>query len=355
MTENNNRSVAKKELTIAILNWNGAILLNKYLPSVIRNTPPEKAEIVVIDNGSTDNSIELLENKFPEVKIIRYTDNAGYALGYNKALEVIDSSYVCLLNSDVEVTKGWIESPLQLLHNSHIAAVQPTIKSIKERSKFEYAGAAGGFLDKYGYPFCRGRIFSTIEEDNGQYSWGVCPIGWASGAALFVNKEYFKMVGGFDPLFFAHMEEIDLAWRFNKYGYLVYYTPYSTVFHLGGASLNNESPKKCYLNFRNNLLMLYKNMPRHKVIPLLIVRMGLDTIAAFKYILQGKSAHAKSIFVAWRDFRKMKKIYNGGLRRDTSALYSTKYSPLAPYSIVWQYYIKKKKTFNELPFYLLDV
>lgn len=329
-------------LTVAILNWNGASLLAKFLPSVLAFSPREKASILVIDNGSTDHSLEMLAKDFPEVEVLSFDTNRGFAGGYNKALQEIATPYVCLLNSDVEVTKGWIDSPLELLQKDpSLGAVQPKILSYKAKEYFEYAGAAGGFLDREGYPFCAGRIFTTLEKDRGQYNT-LRQITWASGAALFVRKEAFMDVGGFDPLFFSHMEEIDLAWRLQRAGYSLCYSPFSVVYHVGGATLSAGNPKKTYYNYRNNLLMLYKNLPLRDSMKILRRRKVLDTLASIQFLLKGQVAHFKAVQEARRDFHKMKVHYNPPLE-------GSFFPPLEPYSILWHYFICRHTTFEKLP------
>ena len=232
-----------KKIAVIILNWNGEDLLRKFLPSVCAHTNANIADVIVVDNGSDDNSVEVLKQEFPQVKTLLFPQNYGFAAGYNKALEMLDYKYAVLLNSDVETTPHWLEPLLEFAEgNLDVAACQPKIKSLRKREEFEYAGAAGGFIDRYGYPFCRGRIFNTLETDRGQYD-DICDIFWASGAALFVRSEIYKKVGGLDPSFFAHMEEIDLCWRIHLAGYRIAVVPQSTVYHLGGASLDAANPR----------------------------------------------------------------------------------------------------------------
>lgn len=333
---------ATPPLTVAILNWNGSALLRKFLPSVLEHTPQDKAQILVIDNGSTDDSLRLLKLAFPEVKVLFLNDNLGFAGGYNRAMQSIESPFVCLLNSDVEVSDGWIESPLQrLLETPRLAAVQPKILSYKEPTSFEYAGAAGGFLDKHGYPFCRGRLFGTLEKDCHQYDQSTS-IMWASGAALFIRKETFLEVGGFDPFFFSHMEEIDLAWRLHRAGYDLIFDPTSVVFHVGGATLSASNPQKTYYNYRNNLLMLYKNLPKERSEKLLKARARLDRLAAIALLLQGKWSHYKAQRRAWRDFSKVKCRYQPPFNENAKEV-------LCPFSVVEQYFLKRKHYFSQLP------
>lgn len=329
-------------ITIGILNWNGSHLLRKFLPDVVRCTPSDKACIVVIDNGSTDDSIEVVEREFPSVKLLKFSENYGFAKGYNQALAQCETPYYCLLNSDVAVTEGWLDAPLAMLEaNARLAAVQPKIRSFHHPSQFEYAGAAGGFIDHLGYPFCRGRVFDTIEEDKGQYDTEAS-IFWASGACLFIRRHAYLQVGGLDERFFAHMEEIDLCWRWLRSGYEVRYTPNSTIYHLGGATLSTSNARKVYLNFRNNLLMLYKNLPRAHAKKLLPKRMLLDGLSAGMYLVKGKSRFAWAIYKAHRDFRKMKQHYTPPLAPPVQL------SSVYPHSIVWQYFFLGKRHFSDL-------
>ena len=299
-----------KKIAVVILNWNGAELLRRFLPSVCAHTTPEIADVIVVDNGSSDNSRKLLEEEFPQVRTLFFPENYGFAEGYNRALDTLDYEYAVLLNSDVETSPHWLEALLDFAEANHdVAACQPKIKSLREREKFEYAGAAGGFIDRYGYPFCRGRIFGTIETDRGQYDDKPCDIFWASGAALFVRTKVYRKVGGLDPLFFAHMEEIDLCWRIHLTGYRVVVVPQSTIYHQGGASLDAANPRKTYLNFRNNLLMLHKNLPRKEGKSVLFIRRLYDTLAFARFVLLGQFAHARAILRAHNDFREMRKEY----------------------------------------------
>ncbi|MEG1904044.1 MAG: glycosyltransferase family 2 protein, partial [Bacteroidales bacterium] len=253
-----------KKVSVVILNWNGAELLRTYLPSVCRYTCGDLADLVVADNGSDDDSLQVLREEFPQVKVIEMPVNRGFAEGYNIALKHIHTEYVVLLNSDVEVTEGWLEPMIAYADQyPEVAAIQPKIRACRRRTHFEHAGAAGGYLDRFGYPFCRGRIFDTVEEDLGQYDT-VADIFWATGACLFTRTKDYHEAGGLDALFFAHMEEIDLCWRFHRRNKRVVCVPQSVVYHLGGATLDTENPRKTYLNFRNNLLMLYKNLPAGK-------------------------------------------------------------------------------------------
>ena len=278
-----------KQIAIVILNWNGRELLERFLPSVIAHTPTEQADVIVADNGSTDDSLELLQAKFPTVKTICLDRNYGFAEGYNQALKPINHPYTVLLNSDVEVTPGWLDAPIAALEKeADIAAVQPKIRAQRNKDYFEYAGAAGGFMDRYGYPYCRGRVFDVVEKDKGQYD-APTEILWATGACLFIRTQVYKEAGGLDAGFFAHQEEIDLCWRLRSRGYRLVCTPQSVVYHVGGATLNAESPRKTFLNFRNNLLMLYKNLPEKDLKQVMRIRFWLRTEADIRIRPPGKS------------------------------------------------------------------
>lgn len=300
------------DTSVIILNWNGAEMLKKYLPSVVKNTPAlsskgKEIEIIVADNGSTDNSLEVLAKDFPTVKTIVLDQNYGFAEGYNRAIAQVDSEYTVLLNSDVEVTEGWLDPLLAYLDtHTDVAAVQPKIRSWLKRSHFEHAGAAGGYLSKLYFPYCRGRILWHVEEDKGQYDT-TAEVDWTSGACMCVRTNVYKECGGLDAAFFAHMEEIDLCWRMRNAGWRLVCLPQSVVYHLGGGALSYESPRKTYLNHRNNLLMIYKN--KQHPCGVLFVRGLLDYVAACFYLLQGRWGAFKAVFQARRDYRKMKKAY----------------------------------------------
>ena len=290
-----------RQTAIVILNWNGRQHLEQFLPSVVAHTP-SSVEIVVADNGSTDESVAFLRKNYPTIRIITLSKNYGFAEGYNRALEQVDAEYFVLLNSDVEVTAGWIEPLIATLSNNrHVAAVAPKLRSYGYRDRFEYAGAAGGFIDFLGYPFCRGRILSTVEEDKGQYD-EARDVFWASGAAFCCRADIFRMLGGFDADFFAHMEEIDLCWRMQLAGYRIMVEPRSIVYHLGGGTLPNESPRKLYLNYRNNLSMLFKCAPTWQRIVVAVVRPLCDMLSAVIYFIRGEKALAMATLRAYRDF-----------------------------------------------------
>lgn len=283
-------------LAIAILNWNGKHWLEKFLPTVLEFS--ESADIYVIDNASTDNSVKYLETHFPTVKIIKNAKNTGFAGGYNEGLKKINAEIYCLLNSDVEVTENWTKPILELFEiHKNIAAIQPKILSFENDGYFEFAGAAGGFMDNLGYPYCRGRVFDKLEKDDGQYNDEV-EIFWASGCALFIRSKDFWEQNGFDERFFAHQEEIDLCWRLKNEGKKIYYTSKSTIYHVGGGTLNKQSPQKTYLNFRNNLSMLLKNLPFPKLVWIIFVRLCLDGIAAIRFGLLDGFPHFLAIIKA---------------------------------------------------------
>ncbi|MDP2336800.1 MAG: glycosyltransferase family 2 protein [Bacteroidota bacterium] len=342
--------MSNPKIAIVILNWNGVKLLQQFLPSVIEFSKNNSTEIVVADNGSTDDSLSLLRKEFPTVKILDLKRNFGFARGYNEALKQIDADYFVILNSDVEVTSGWLESPIRLMEaDQTIAAVQPKILSYHQKTHFEYAGAAGGFIDRFGYPFCRGRIFNEVEADTGQYDQ-TTDIFWATGACMFVRGRLFHEVGGFDGDFWAHMEEIDLCWRLKNRGYRVVYSPKSAVFHVGGGTLSYDNPQKLFLNFRNNLWLLYKNLPGNQLFYLLFIRMVLDALAAFKLLTEFNVNGIRSVLKAHTQFwisipslhRKRKQAGKDG--------HFTLPAEKLPRSIVFQFYIRKRKRFSEIQF-----
>ncbi len=299
-----------KKLAVIILNWNGLSLLKEFLPAAARHTISPEADLFVADNGSSDGSVQWVRSAFPEVKVIELGRNYGFAEGYNRAIALTGYEYTLLLNSDVLVGSGWWQ-PLLAFMEAHPAAggCQPKIRSYRERERFEYAGAAGGLLDRLGYPYCRGRVVNELELDRGQYDGPPAEIAWASGAALMVRTSYYKEAGGLDADFFAHMEEIDLCLRLRAKGHPVYAVTDSAVWHVGGASLAQGNPRKTYLNFRNNLLLLHKNLPAAKGKRLLFVRRLMDTSALLLFLLKGDLANAKAVWKAHGDFRKMKRAY----------------------------------------------
>jgi len=325
---------------VVILNWNGAKLLQQFLPSVIQFSG--NATIYVADNASTDTSIDVLKNEFPTIKIIENAGNYGFAKGYNEALKCVEEPYYALVNSDIEVTENWLK-PIETIFDNepNTAIIQPKLLDYKKKTHFEYAGAAGGYIDKYGFPFCKGRIFDTLEEDLGQYNTET-EIFWATGACFFIKKEVFRTLQGFDADFFAHQEEIDLCWRANNQGYVVKYCPNSVVYHVGGATLNEANPMKTFLNFRNSLLMLTKNLPKEKLVPIIFIRLCLDGLAGVQFLFKGKVTHTFAILKAHFYFyhligRNLKKRNNS---QKTDYYYTN--------SIVWNYFVQKKKTFNRI-------
>ena len=333
------------KVSVVILNWNGKKYLEKFLPSVLASGYPN-LEIIVGDNASTDDSVAYLQSSFPEVKIIKNSENLGFAGGYNKVLSQVESEYYVLLNSDVEVTPGWIEPVVELMEQDEcIAAAQPKLKDWNNKNLFEYAGAAGGYIDAFGYPFCRGRIFDTREPDAGQYD-NSTEIFWASGAALFIKKAYWNKVGGFDADFFAHMEEIDLCWRLKNLGYKIMYCPSSTVYHVGGGTLQSENALKTYLNFKNNLVMLLKNLSGFKAFYILFLRFWLDFISLLKFLLDGKYAHARAINKAHVAF--FKEFFRNRRKKQHAATGQFNAAGLYAGSIVWDYFVKKKRYFSDL-------
>ncbi len=314
-------------------------LISQFLPSIIANS--EEATIYLIDNASTDDSVKLVSQNFPNVTIIKNDFNFGFAKGYNIALEQIEEEYYALVNSDVEVTKDWLKPVISSFDsNNDIGIIQPKILDFKNKEYFEYAGAAGGFIDKYGFPYCRGRIFDTIEKDSGQYN-DEAPIFWASGACFFIRKSIYRKLNGFDDDFFAHQEEIDLCWRALNLGFKVRYIPSSVVFHVGGATLNESNPKKTFLNFRNSLLMLTKNLPENKLIPIVFTRLILDGLAGIQFILQGKFIHCWAIIKAHFHFYH---LINKTLKKRNGAKTESYFHSN---NIVYDYYFNKKIHFKE--------
>lgn len=331
------------KVSIVILNWNGRYFLEKFLPSVYNSTYPN-IEFVVGDNGSTDDSVAFVEEFFPLVRIIENDKNYGFAGGYNKILEQVDADYYVLLNSDVEVTPNWVEPVIELMEKEDFVAAQPKIRAYHKKTHFEHAGAAGGYIDSLGYPFCRGRILHVVEEDKGQYD-NVKEIFWATGAALFIKSSVWKEVGGFDADFFAHMEEIDLCWRLKNRGYRIGYCPDSVVYHVGGGTLNTSNPKKTYLNFRNNLIMLQKNLPTVKAVAVIFIRFWMDLLALIQFLLQGKAKDAWAISRAHQHFL-LHLFKNSKKRKKNSA--KTNNFGIYRKSIIWDFYVNKIHKFSNL-------
>ncbi len=335
------------KVAIVILSWNGSQMLRSFLPSVIKYAEDE-ATVFVADNGSEDDTLELLATSFSSVKVISLDKNYGFAEGYNRALQEMEAEYVVLLNSDVEVTEQWL-APLVSFMDAHpeVAACQPKIRSWRQPESFEYAGAAGGFLDRYGYPFCRGRIFNTVEADQGQYD-DPMRVFWATGACLFIRLKDYRDTGGLDARFFAHMEEIDLCWRFNARGREVWCVPASTVYHVGAATLKRENPRKTFLNFRNNLLMLYKNLPDNELHHVMRWRTFLDYLAALSFALKGQFPNAKAVFQARKAYHHLRPEFF--LSRNLNMLARVEHPAQTRWmkSLLWAYYVQAKHTFAKL-------
>jgi len=338
-----------KKVAVVILNWNGKKFLEQFLQCLVDNTPSELADIIIIDNASTDDSLEYLKFNFPEIKTVVLDKNYGFAGGYNRGLKEVEAEYYLLLNSDIEVTEGWIEPLVEMLDNDKsIAVCGPKLLSYYEKDKFEYAGAAGGFIDRYAYPFCRGRIFDICETDSGQYDTNI-ECFWISGAAFMIRSEIFNMLNGFDDEFFAHQEEIDLCWRIQNSGYKIVIQTKSKVYHVGAGTLPKSSPFKTYLNFRNNLYIIEKNIPKYKRNKVKFVRLFLDQVAFFKILLQGKPAEAFSIYKAYFHFcknaKKMSK-HRKIVKPKALKYIKTYYNR----SIVFDYYLRRIKSFDKLKF-----
>lgn len=335
-----------KQTAVVILNYNGAGMLRRFLPSVIEYSP--EASIYVADNGSSDESCDVVRNEFPAVKLMVLDHNYGFAEGYNRALAQVDEEYAVLLNSDVEVTRGWLSPMTQFLDsNPGVAACQPKLLSFKQKDFFEYAGAAGGFIDKWGYTFCRGRIFNTVERDSGQYD-DTTDVFWATGAALMIRNEVYKNNGGLDGRFFAHMEEIDLCWRLRSRGYRIACVPQSHVYHVGGATLKKENPQKTYLNFRNNLLMIYKNAPDCQLKKIMLFRKVFDNVAALKFLASGDYAAFKAVRKARRDFKAMRSGYDKARAENMKLAVTTRIPEVLKSSILYKYYLGFKHTYSSL-------
>ena len=338
-----------KKISVVILNWNGVGMLQKFLPGVIKYSQGEGVEVCVADNGSTDESVVWLQTYCPDVRLIVLDKNYGFADGYNMALQQVEAEYVVLLNSDVEVTPHWLD-PLMEYMDAHpeVAACQPKIRSERNKALFEYAGASGGYLDKYGYPFCRGRIFDVVEEDKGQYDT-IQSIFWATGAALFIRLKDYRETGGLDGRFFAHMEEIDLCWRLRSRGRGIVCIPQSTVYHVGAATLKKENPRKTFLNFRNNLLMLYKNLPKKELKRVMFIREVLDGVAAFVFLLKGEKEAARAVLQARKEFKRICPDFETSRTENMEKAVSAVIPERVDYSILWKYHAGRKKVFSSLP------
>lgn len=335
-----------KRVAVVILNWNGEKMLREFLPDVVRHSTG--AEIVVADNASTDGSLQMLEREFPTVRRIVLDRNHGFAQGYHLALEQVDAEFYLLLNNDVQVGADWLSPLLEYMDkNPHVAACQPKLLCHWDRTRFEYAGASGGYIDAWGYPYCRGRVMGTVEEDKGQYDEPASLL-WATGAALMIRREAYWQVGGLDGRFFAHQEEIDLCWRLRSRGYGIACVPQSKVWHVGGGTLPKDSPHKTYLNFRNNLLLLYKNLPSERLETVMRVRFWLDALASVQFLLTGKWGSFLAVWRGRRDFFRMRPQFVADRERNLKAAVLSPVPEQTAVSILWQYYARGKKTFKEI-------
>ena len=337
-----------KLVSVVILNWNGRRFLEQFLPTLVKYTQDPEAEIVVADNGSTDDSMAFMEKEFPSIRTLKLDKNHGFSGGYNRALEQVNSRYYLLLNSDIEVTEGWLDPLLKVMEAyPKVAACTPKLLDFQKNTHFEYAGAAGGFIDRYGYPFCRGRIFDAMEEDLGQYDLST-EIFWGTGACLMVRSDLWKEVGGLDEQFFAHMEEIDLCWRLKSLGHTILSVPSSRVYHVGGGTLERGNPMKTFLNFRNNLLLLYKNLPSKQRRRTLFIRMIFDGISALRFLLQGSFKDFWAVLRAHRAFYGMKNSYKGTRKLNNKAKNNVIVSGIYPGSIVADFFLRGKLRFDQL-------
>jgi GT2 family glycosyltransferase len=335
-----------KRVAVVILNWNGEKMLREFLPDVVRHSTG--AEIVVADNASTDGSLQMLEREFPTVRRIVLDRNYGFAQGYHLALEQVDAEFYLLLNNDVQVGADWLLPLLEYMDkNPHVAACQPKLLCHWDRTRFEYAGASGGYIDAWGYPYCRGRVMGTVEEDRGQYDEPASLL-WATGAALMIRREAYWLAGGLDGRFFAHQEEIDLCWRLRSRGYGIACVPQSKVWHVGGGTLPKDSPHKTYLNFRNNLLLLYKNLPDERLETVMRVRFWLDALASVQFLLTGKWGSFLAVWRGRRDFFRMRPQFVADRERNLKAAVLSPVPEQTAVSILWQYYARGKKTFKEI-------
>lgn len=332
-----------KKIAVVILNWNGKKLLQQFLPDVVRHSET-LADVIIADNASTDDSIAFINSEFPQLKVIKNSSNLGFTGGYNEALKDLSHPYYVLLNSDVLVTENWLEPLFNLMESDQtIGACQPKILSYHDQSSFEYAGAGGGFIDSLGYPFCRGRIFSDLEKDLGQYD-NTIPVFWATGACMFVRSDVYKKLNGLDELFFAHMEEIDFCWRSQLQGYSIFYVGSSTVYHVGGGTLAKNNPRKTYLNFRNNLLMIYKNAGNKRK-AILRKRRFFDFLAALKFLITNGKNDTIAVLNAYRDFKQLR-VKVDSFKNNEEKLEQ----PLTIYrrSILWDYYLCSRRKFPQL-------
>ncbi|MBR1664858.1 MAG: glycosyltransferase family 2 protein [Bacteroidaceae bacterium] len=335
---------------IVILNWNGAQMLRRFLPSVVAHTPAGSARVIVADNGSTDDSLAVLAAEFPDVEVVTLDKNYGFAEGYNQALRRVGEGYdsYLLLNSDVEVPEGWLQPMLDYMENHpDVAACQPKLRAHHTPTHFEYAGAAGGYIDSLGYPFCRGRIFDTVEADEGQYDQ-VADIFWATGAALLIRSAVYWEVGGLDGRFFAHQEEIDLCWRLRSRAYRIVCVPQSVVYHLGGGTLPKENPRKTFLNFRNNLLLLYKNLPQRRLRTVFFLRFWLDALASLVFLLKGEGRSFLAVWQARREFRRIRQDFAADRIANLAASRLDPIPEMYSGSLLVAYHLKKLRSFAQL-------
>lgn len=335
---------------IVILNWNGAQMLRQFLPSVVAHTPAGSARVIVADNGSTDDSLAVLAAEFPDVEVVTLDKNYGFAEGYNQALRRVGDGYdsYLLLNSDVEVPEGWLQPMLDYMENHpDVAACQPKLRAHHTPTHFEYAGAAGGYIDSLGYPFCRGRIFDTVEADEGQYDQ-VADIFWATGAALLIRSAVYWEVGGLDGRFFAHQEEIDLCWRLRSRAYRIVCVPQSVVYHLGGGTLPKENPRKTFLNFRNNLLLLYKNLPQRRLRTVFFLRFWLDALASLVFLLKGEGRSFLAVWQARREFRRIRQDFAADRIANLAASRLDPIPEMYSGSLLVAYHLKKLRSFAQL-------
>lgn len=337
-----------QKTAVVILNWNGSKLLEEFLPVVVKNSNRPDVEVVVADNASSDGSIDYVVKHYPEVRIIELDQNYGFAGGYNKALQQVGADYFVLLNSDVAPGPGWLDPLIAAMQSDdNLAACMPKIKAYNQPAYFEYAGASGGFIDIFGYPFCRGRILNEIEEDKGQYDEPLS-VFWATGAALMIRSDLYKKAGGLDESFFAHMEEIDLCWRIKNMGYSIKVFPDSEVFHLGGATLDQLHPQKTFLNFRNNLLMMVKNLSGSCLLPIFFMRMLLDGVAALHFILRGEFRYFKAVFMAHMSFYRLLPSVLAKRKQQKTMRIKTQHNEVYPQSIISAFYLKKITKFSQL-------
>lgn len=337
------------KVAIVILNWNGASMLRQYLPSVLKHSC-EEATVYVADNASTDGSVALLKNSFPSCRLVLLDKNWGFAEGYNLALSQIEAEYYLLLNSDIEVTPHWLTPMLRYMDtHAEVAACQPKLLSVFEKDRFEYSGASGGYLDRYGYPFCRGRIFETVEADDGQYD-DVADVLWATGAALLIRARDYKAVGGLDARFFAHNEEIDMCWRLRIRGRRIVCVPQSKVYHVGGGTLPKANPMKTFYNFRNNLTMLYKCLPEAELKRVMRIRWFLDYLAAWEMLLLKRNmGDFKAVYRARRAFKRWRKDFADDRRAIQAGRSEKEIAEQRKFSLLWQYYVRGRKSFSALP------